>query len=690
MLHWGADLGDLDDAALRALAAADVPAVPHSALDVPAPVSLLPQHAEGYAGRAELAGSRDGAGWSALFRTRRLAVEPLDGGGRRVVVEAADEAAGLRLRTELEMVASGVVRMRHAVHSTGGSDYTVEALPVALRVPAQASELLDLTGRWGHERWPQRHPFPYGAWVREQRRGRTGHDAPTVLAAMPAGTGQRSGEVWAVHVAWSGNTSTFAERLPEGWCCVGGGELLGSGEVRLAASDEYVTPWLYAAYSGAGLDGVAQAFHAMVRSRPGHPRTARPVVLNTWEAVYFDHDLDRLRGLADIAAEVAVERFVLDDGWFGGRRHDSAGLGDWVVSEDLWPEGLHPLVDHVTGLGMQFGLWVEPEMVNLDSDLVREHPDWVLAEPHRLPPSWRFQHVLDLARPEAWAHILQRLDALLTEYPIAYLKWDHNRDLHEATHEGRPGVRAQTLAFYRLLDALRERHPAVEIESCASGGGRVDLGVLERTDRVWTSDVTDAVERQDIQRWTGLLLPPELIGAHVSAPRSHQTGRVLDLDFRAGTALFGSFGIEWDLAAASPPERARLAEWVAAYRRFRPLLHGGHSVRSDAPGEGRELYGVVARDLGEAVYAYVRLGTSAASVPPPLRLPGLDPHSTYRVQPLPPGDAPFTTAIGPPRWIADGGVTLPGRVLATSGLAAPLIGPAQLLLLHAEVVPSGA
>src|SRR6266542_1136250 len=246
-------------------------------------------------------------------------------------------------------------------------------------------------------------------------------------------------------------------------------------------------------------------------------------------------------------ATCGVERFVLDDGWFRHRRDDTAGLGDWYVDETVWPHGLEPLIGHVRSLGMEFGLWVEPEMVNPDSDLYRAHPDWILSAGGRLPPTCRHQQVLDLANPGAYGYVRARLDALLSENDIAYLKWDHNRDLVDAGHQGRPGVHAQTLAVYRLLDELRAAHPGVEVESCSSGGARVDLGILERTDRVWASDCNDALERQTIQRWTGLFLPPELIGTHVGPPRAHTTGRVHDLSFRAATALFGHAGIEWDV-----------------------------------------------------------------------------------------------------------------------------------------------
>jgi alpha-galactosidase len=335
--------------------------------------------------------------------------------------------------------------------------------------------------------------------------------------------------------------------------------------VALGPGEEYATPPLLATYSGDGLDGLSDAYHRFVRDRPSHPRTPRPVVLNTWEAVYFDHRPDRLGELAEVAARLGVERFVLDDGWFGGRRSDAAGLGDWWVATEVWPEGLGPLIRRVRSLGMEFGLWVEPEGVNPDSDLFRAHPDWVLGPPGRLPMPWRQQQVLDLANADCFGFILQRLEELLSSHDIAFLKWDHNRDLVEAGHAGRPGVHAQTLAAYRLLDQLRRRHPTVEIESCASGGGRVDLGILARTDRVWASDTNDALERQHIQRWTQLLLPPELVGTHVGPPRSHTTGRTHDLAFRVATALFGHVGFAWEMAWARAREQQALALAIACY-----------------------------------------------------------------------------------------------------------------------------
>jgi len=691
VLHWGADLGDLTAADLAELARAGVPAPVPNDLDRPTRAGILAEHADGWNGRPGLAGQRAGRAWSPLFALTDLAVADDPDGGARVRASGRDAEAGLELHLELQLLPSGVLRQRATVAVPPDADpepFVVDGFALALPVPPVATELFDLAGRWGRERAPQRMPFVVGVHSRENRRGRTGPDAPLILAAGTEGFGYASGEVWAIHVAWSGNHVAYAERLSTGAAVLGGGELLLPGEVLLRPGESYTGPWVYAAHA-TGLDGIAARFHTMLRARPHHPKNPRPVVMNTWEAVYFDHDLDRLVELARVAADVGVERYVLDDGWFRHRRDDGAGLGDWYVDEDVWPEGLHPLVREVRERGMEFGLWVEPEMVNPDSDLARAHPDWILRTGGRTPITSRRQQVLDLANPDAYAYLLERLDALLTEYPISYLKWDHNRDLVDAGHGplGVPGVHAQTLAVYRLIDELRARHPGVEIESCSSGGLRVDLEILQRTDRIWGSDQTDPLERQQIQRWTAQLLPPELIGAHVAAPRSHSTARTHDLSFRAGTALFGSFGIEWDLTATGPQERTELAAWVQLYKDVRGLIHTGTLVRADQHDPSFALHGAVAPDRSDALYALVQLATPLTSVPGRLRLPGLDPDRRYRVTAQPPGDRPALRQRRPPEWLADG-VELPGRALAAVGLRAPALNPEQLLLLRATAVAS--
>jgi alpha-galactosidase len=647
---------------------------------------------DGWRLRPGLRGARaDGTSWSPLFTVRGIesdvgdvAEEVADGGGGGwVLVNASDERAALRLQTRLTLHPSGVLEVEQSLHNDGVQDYLLAELAATLPIPARALEVLDLTGRWCREHLPQRTHLNMGAWSREGRHGRTGHDSPLVMTAGTEGFGFGTGEVWGVHLAWSGDSTVWAERNPVGVSQIGAAELLAPGEVRLAPGETYTAPSVYAAYSDRGLDGMSAAFHEFVRSRPHHPKTPRPVILNTWEAVYFDHRLDRLSELADAAARIGVERFVLDDGWFGGRRDDTAGLGDWYVSKEVWPVGLGPLIDHVKSLGMDFGLWVEPEMVNPDSELFRAHPGWILSEPGRLPPTWRSQHVVDLTNPLVFDFLLERLDTLLSDHDIAYLKWDHNRDLVDAGHDGRSGVRLQTLALYRLLHELRSRHPQVEIESCASGGGRVDLGILEHTDRIWPSDTIDPLERQHIQRWTQLLVPPELVGMHIGAAVSHTTGRRHSLSFRAATAIFGHLGIEWDLTAITPQEANELAGVIAFHKQIRPLLHSGRVVRVDHPDPSVQVHGVVAQDQSEAVFAYVQLASSPTEVPPPVRLGGLDPQRRYRVAAVPLAGGPSAQEIASPPWASEG-LLLTGQVLMRVGLQMPVLHPEQALILRLD------
>ena len=681
VLHWGADPGTADR--LDELILGTLPPQPVASVDIPVLLRLIPQQSDGWAGRPGIAGDREGRYPHLRLELVRLSgVDPRSRTGSYLLIETRDATAGISVNTELVMERSGVVRMRHKVISDGPGVFTLGSVTCVLPTGDGATEVLDFTGRWSGERAPQRAPLRHGLTVRESRRGRTGHDATGLLIAGEAGFAFRHGEVWAVHAGWSGNHVHYTERLPEHGPVLGAGELLTAGEIRLAEGESYQSPWIYFAWSGQGLDGLTERLHQRLRDRPSHPRTPRPVTLNTWEAVYFDHRLDKLSELAERAARVGVERFVLDDGWFTGRRDDTAGLGDWAVDQDVWPEGLHPLVKQVRVLGMQFGLWVEPEMVNPDSALARARPDWLLTAPGRPAAPHRSQQVLDLARPDAYAYILGRLDALISEYELDYLKWDHNRDLLEAVHAGTAGVHVQILAGYRLLDELRARHPRLEIESCSSGGARIDYGILERTDRVWASDTIDPLERQAIQRWTGLLVPPELLGCHVGAAGAHTTGRTTALGFRLATALFGHAGVEWDLTACTEAELDQLAAWVALHKRLRPLLHTGRTVHADHPDLNSWLHGVVAADRLHAVYSLVQLARSTDSVPARLRFPGLDPETHYIVSLCPEIGVPTSFPLRPVPWFTRGSVCLTGSALATIGLAAPLLDPAQAIVLE--------
>ncbi len=685
LLHWGAELDPVD---LDVLLETSTGSVTFSSLDEPRTLPLLAGEADGWSGAPALAWHRDGlhsaplltaTGWESTTTTLRGLFE--------------DAAAGASVVLDLALDEAGVLTAQLAVTSTAGTDAApldLLAARVLLPIPATATEVLDHSGRWTGERHPQRGALRHGTHLRQVRRGRGGHDAPYLTVVGTAGFGFRRGEVWTAHVAWSGNLEIGVERLPEGagvhGAVLGGGELLLPGEIRLGPGETYTSPLVHLAHSVDGLDGASARLHRTARALPGHPTTPRPLVLNTWEAVYFEHDPAKIRELAEAGASVGVERFVLDDGWFTGRPDDRSGLGDWFIDTAKWPDGLRPLADHVHGLGMQFGLWFEPEMVNPVSELAARHPDWIL-QATADSPTWRHQKVLDLTNPDAAAFLFSRIDALVTEIGVDFIKWDHNRDLHAAVspRSGRASVHAQTAAFYALLDALRAAHPGLEIESCASGGARVDLGVLRRTQRVWASDSNDPVERQSIQRWTGTLVPPEVVGSHVGPAVAHTTHRAASLPFRMTTALFGHAGIEWDITRCTPEERDALSRWAALYRELRPLLHSGVTVRADEVDDETLVHGVVAEDGSRGVFAWVRLGTSVDAFTPRTRIPGLVPEARYRLRMREDLGQVSRHQVADPGWISTG-IEASGAFLDTVGVPLPLLSPGAALLLEATRV----
>ncbi len=676
IVYWGAPLGGNDDFASLA-AALERPLV-HGSPDVVAPVSVVPEHGSGFPGRPGLVGHRRaGTAWAPRFSS---AGHEHDVGRNRLVARAVDNIAELSLTVEFELDYALVVAVTLTNHSTTDR-YLLGGLTVTLPIPQQADELGSFTGRWTREMHPVRVQWEHGSFTSENRRGRTSHEHPPLIFAGTPEYREWSGSVWGAHLAWSGNHVVFAERLPDGRRYIQLGELLHPGEISLEPGQSYRTPEVIAVHSDSGLTAATQQFHRHLRARSTHPTSPRKVLINTWEAVYFNHDLDRLKQLAERAASAGIERFVLDDGWFGSRRDDTTGLGDWWVSPDAHPNGLKPLIDHVTGLGMDFGIWVEPEMVNPDSDLYRAHPEWAMTTDGYEPVLARHQLVLDLGNHEAFDHILRQLDALLRDHDIAYVKWDMNRDhIHSSGDTGAAGTRCQTLALYRLLDELRDRHPSVEIESCSSGGARIDHEILRRTDRVWTSDCNDALERQTIQRGASMLIPPELMGAHIGPERSHTTGRRHDFAFRAATAMFGHLGVEWNLLDIGDDELGQLRAVVALHKRLRPLLHFGDAVRFDTE-PAYAAHGVYAFDRSEAVVSLAVLASALSLTPPPLLLPGLDQDRSYRVSRLTIRDHPRGPNRSSPGWLADG-LTLTGAQLSAHGIQLPAIHPESAILLH--------
>lgn len=672
VVHWGAPVGQVQ---LDELLLGSERQVSPSALDQPWPLTMLPTEHDGWEGRPGFAAHRTG---QALIPRWRCTTAT--GDERSFLVHAA--ASGLQLTIELRLDAAGVLHLTHELLNTGEDDLELAIFEATMPVGDTASDVLDFSGRWTRERSPQRNRLSEGSRVRETRRGRTGHDAPMLLALGTPGFTAQSGEIWAVHHAWSADSVYRYDALPESTSIVGAGALLRPGEIVLATGSSFRAPTVLFTWSGEGLDGVSDRLHRSLRSRVNHPSLPRPVTLNTWEAVYFRHDLDRLLALAETSAAIGVERFVLDDGWFRGRRDDQAGLGDWTVDPTTWPSGLHPLAEAVRIHGMQFGLWFEPEMVNMDSDLARRHPEWLLQDPREGVRAWRNQYVLDVANPDVFNYLLESISHLITEYGIDYIKWDQNRDLIEGIHSGQASMFRHTSAVYALLAAVRDRHPGLEIESCASGGARVDLGVLEYTDRVWASDTNDPVERTDIQRWTEVLIPLELIGAHVGPRTANTTGRESSLSLRIAAALFGSFGIEWDITECSREELEQLTDGISAYKRHRGLLHNGRLAHPDGGDDGLRVTTVTAHDAAEAIVRLVRIASSDRALPRLLRVPGLDPNAQYLLRLVPELRRPTALEPTSPPWMERGQVILTGSALAWHGVRLPLLGPGQALVLE--------
>lgn len=680
IVHWGRELTqNLDE--LELLNAIGE-STPHCDFDDPQRVGIWRENARGFLSAPSIIGSRDGLDFSHLFVLR----ETRQVGEYCVEFVSVDAEAELEVVLKVTLLESGLAQFEQSITNLGLNDFRLDSLVMWLPLPDYVDEQIDFTGRWMNERQLQRKPIQTGTWLREVREGRTGHDFTLVEFAVSPSATFDSGEVWGVSLAWSGNSRHMIERTPMGRNSIGAGELLLPGEALLAKDETYNSPRVIAVYSNEGLDGASDRFHTEQRSRANHPTNVRPrpVTLNVWEAVYFDHDLTKLTELAAVAGEIGVERFVLDDGWFGSRRDDSSGLGDWTVSSDVWPNGLAPLIDAVKANGMEFGLWFEGEMVNPDSDLFREHPEWILHAGGRVPPTFRNQQVLDLAHEGAFSHVLGQVDAILTEYDIAYIKWDHNRVLTEAAHFGRPAVRKQVRAIYRMFDELKARHPKLEIESCASGGGRIDLEMLEHVDRFWTSDNNDALERQSINRNTSIVIAPELLGTHIGPTKAHSTGRTHSHSFRASTALWGHAGLEWNLTEANQDERTMLSNWIRFYKEKRGLLHSGRTVRSEHADASAYVHGVVAQDKSEALFMLAQLRTSQFSRPTAIRLTGLDDDATYEVRVVEPAGAAEFMQLRPPTWFA--GVRLTGAALATFGLKSPVLRPEQALLIEVKRV----
>ncbi|MET8076499.1 alpha-galactosidase [Streptomyces sp. NPDC005303] len=493
--------------------------------------------------------------------------------------------------------------------------------------------LSQLHGRWAAESLLTRTPLTYGEKVIGSRRGHTGHQHLPWVALDTDATEER-GEVYGVALGWSGSWRIAVAQLPDARVQItGGAGYDDSGLLRLAAGESFTTPVFAGLWSDGGFGGASRAWHAYQRAYviPDADQD-RPVLFNSWEATNFDISEEQQGTLARRAAAIGVELFVVDDGWFGARTSDRAGLGDWAPNPDRFPSGLKPLADCVRALGMQFGIWVEPEMINPDSELYRAHPDWVQYQTGRKRTEFRNQLVLNLAREDVQEYLWEQLDTLLSSAPIDYVKWDFNRCFTDAGWPGESYPQRlwvdHVRGFYALLDRLREAHPGVAFESCSGGGGRIDLGVLSRTDQVWTSDNTDPLDRLAIQDGFSQIHPARVMAAWVTdSPNTQLNGRVSSLRFRFVSAMAGVLGVGGDLSEWTEDELAEAGRWVGLYKEIRPLVQRGDLYRLRPPRGGLSAVQYV---LGDETVVLAWLQAQKYGEPvPSLRLRGLDPTASY-------------------------------------------------------------
>jgi alpha-galactosidase len=584
--------------------------------------------------------------------------EPDGGAVDTLEIELADDASGISVVLcytvfeSLDVIARHVRIRNDGVHRIS----LARVMSASVDLPAygasgSAFELVTLTGAWGSERHLTRTPLSPGIFITESTRGTSSHRANPFAALLEPAASERSGEVYAAALLYSGNfhaeidasLGATAPRLNIGINPQGFRWLLAPGEV-------FTSPQAVLVFTNEGLGGMSRRFHELVREGilpPGWAHRERPVLLNTWEAQYFDVSQDAVLELADAASEVGVELLVLDDGWFAGRDDDTTSLGDWWENPRKLPEGLAGLARRLHERGLGFGLWVEPEMVSPQSELYRAHPDWCLEIPARgrgmQAPLGRNQLVLDLCRRDVQNWIIETFAALLERAGVDYVKWDMNRSLAPAISAALEGARRgeaahrYVLGLYRVIGELAARFPDILFESCAGGGGRFDLGMLAFMPQTWTSDNTDAVSRLFIQHGTSLVYPPVTMCAHVSAVPNHQVGRTTPLATRGAVAMSANYGLELDLRHLGSAARAEITRQISFYKQHRRLVQLGRFLRLESPFEGSRVAWMFtdAAAPTEALLVAARHCPEVLAhghAPERIRLPGLEPAADYEIQ----------------------------------------------------------
>lgn len=498
-------------------------------------------------------------------------------------------------------------------------------------------ELLHLHGLWGRERHIERKPLITGIQKISSKRGSSSHAHNPFLALVDKHTTETAGDAYGFSLVYSGSFEIGVERDTY----IGTRVLMGINSFdfgwALESGASFQAPEAVLVYSAEGLGEMSRRFHRLYRRhlcRGKYRDTPRPVLVNNWEATYFNFNEDKLLAIAEKAKELGIDMLVLDDGWFGKRNHDNCSLGDWVCNPDKLPHGLKGLGDKLNEIGIQFGLWFEPEMVSPDSDLYRAHPDWCIHAPNRSRSESRQQLMLDLSRDEVCDYITQAVTSVLESAPIAYVKWDFNRNVAELGNPELPADRQQeqlhryVLGLYRVLETLTARFPEVLFESCSGGGGRFDAGMLYYMPQTWCSDDTDAVERLYIQYGTSMVYPPVTMGSHVSACPNHQVGRTTPFKMRGDVAMSGQFGYELDLSKLSAEDLALAKEQVAFYKTYRPVVQQGDMYRLLSPFESSLVAWEFLKDDTALLCTFVQKGTPATCLKR-VKMQGLEPEAVY-------------------------------------------------------------
>ncbi len=565
------------------------------------------------------------------------------GEAETLAVKLQDPLTGIVLTLLYTIFAEGGILARSAEFQNEGKEavYLTRAMSLCLDLPDCEYEGLQFSGAWARERHLKVRRLEQGIQAVDSIRGNSSHEQNPFIVLKRPTADETQGEAIGFSLVYSGNFLAQAQVDTQDTTRV----LLGIHPFgfrwKLEPGESFQTPEAVMVYSHRGLGHMSRTFHRLYRTRlaRGYWRDReRPILNNNWEATYFDFTEDRLVKIAEKAKECGVELFVLDDGWFGGRRNDHAGLGDWTANKDLLPGGIAGLADRIEALGMKFGLWFEPEMVNPDSDLYRAHPDWILRTPGRHASLGRHQHVLDFSRREVVDAIYEMMAKFLAGAKISYIKWDMNRSITECYSEGLPADRQgevfhrYILGVYELYDRLTSAFPEVLFESCASGGGRFDPGLLYYAPQAWASDDSDAVERLKIQYGTSFCYPVSSIGSHVSVTPNHQVYRNTPLYTRANVAYFGTFGYELDLNKLTEEEIAQVKEQIRFMKRYRGLIQFGDFYRLSSPFEKNvTAWMVVSGDKREAVVGWYKVLNGANMPLSRLRLSGLEESLSYKL-----------------------------------------------------------